>query len=92
MKRKEVYRIIDGERDYQDKKWGGKKHDEANTISDWIYYMESCLEDAKGYYVADEIPQEAVLDELRQVVALGIACMEVLGVPERILIEPKEYV
>ena len=28
MTREQVYEMIDRERDYQDQKWGGKKHDQ----------------------------------------------------------------
>lgn len=91
MKRKEVYKIIDGERDYQDKKWGGKEHDETHSIDEWINYMIICLGRACKADTFDNDSEKA-LDELRQVIALGIACFEIHGVPDRVKPLHDEYV
>lgn len=89
MKRNKIYKVIDGERDYQDKKWGGKDHDKEHGIIDWIEFMENILETAYQY---SELDEEKALDELRQVVALGIACFEIHGVPDRVIPLPDKYV
>jgi hypothetical protein len=86
MERKEVYKILDGERDYQDIKW--TKRNEENGIPDlnkpiaeWLTYMEHHLEKAKDavYYLQND----EALAEIRKVTALGVRAMEVNGCPER---------
>ena len=90
MKREEIYKIIDGERDYQDKKWGGEEHDKTHFPTDWLIYMQRCLN--KAMTADEEQDEEKLLSELRQVVALGLACFEVYGVPERVNVLPENYV
>lgn len=80
MKREEVYKIIDNERNYQDRKWKHKK-DEDNSLQDWIFYMGKTLSKATSYNNLGK--EEQALDEIRQLIALGVACMEENGVPER---------
>jgi len=87
MRREEVYKIIDNERNYQDRKWGGKSNDEGLGINDFILYMQHYLAKAieESVESTDSEVEEKCLEELRKVVALGIACMEVHGVPERFI-------
>jgi len=82
MERKEIYSILDGERDFQDSKWGGKQNDNYHEVESWVLYMQHYLTKAINR-VSTEKGTQGGLDELRKVVALGIACFEVHGVPER---------
>lgn len=82
MERSEVYRILDGERAYQDEKWGGKPHDNHHEVEAWITYMQHNLHEAIRAVSTEKGPQGA-LEHLRKVTALGVACFEVHGVPER---------
>lgn len=81
MTRKEVYKEIDIERDYQYVKWGGKEHDEKENIASFITYMENYLR-ASAYHTSHGT-DHAALEELRKVVALGVACLEINGCPSR---------
>ena len=77
MTREEVYKLIDGERKYQDEKWGatGRSISDAKTsVAAWIVYMEHHLQQAKNsiYY----LKEMGALDEIRKVAALAAACME----------------
>lgn len=76
--KEKIYKAIDGERWYQDKKWGVKK----NQVSSWILFMEHHLSKAK-MYVSTENDDENALHELRKTVALGVACFEEHKVPLR---------
>lgn len=82
MNREQVYEVINRERGYQDVKWGGKVHDNHHEVEAWIVYMQAYLNKAINR-VSTESGPHGGLDELRKVVALGIACFEIHGVPER---------
>ena len=77
MKREDVYKLIDGERDYQDNRWNDADrnvHDKDKSIAEWIIYMEKLLSDAqsKVYY----LDPEGALEFIRKTTAVGVACME----------------
>ena len=83
MERESVYKIIDGERDYQDSKWPEPRplSDDITPVAAWILYMETHLNKAKEFiYFLDE---KKALEELRKVTALGVACMENNETPAR---------
>lgn len=75
MKRGDVYKLIDGERDYQDSRENHSAFlDGAAKVADWIIYMEYQLQEAKKavYFLRSDI----ALEHVRKVTALGIVCME----------------
>lgn len=82
MDRKDVYKVIDGERSYQDIK--GELHDWApkHSVGDFIVFMQGYLNAAVARGSKDT-GWNGALEELRKVVALGVACFEQNGVPER---------
>ncbi len=75
--RTEVYEAIDSERDYQISKWGTL--DDRNNIADFIAYMQNYLDRARAANNPDS-PAESIR-LIRQVSALGVACMEKFGAP-----------
>ena len=86
LHRQDVYKCLDGERDYQDEKWGTQRTsngtpDEEKPVAEWINYMEFHLAKAKEkvYY----LKTEEALAEIRKVTALGVLAMEIHGCPER---------
>lgn len=86
MERREVYQRLDGERNYQDEKWGTRREadgtpDEEKPVAEWINYMEFHLQKAKNavYY----LNTQDALEELRKVTALGVRAMEIHGCPAR---------
>lgn len=90
MERREVYKCIDTERDYQDLRWFPRRElnetpDESKPPAEWINYIEFHLSKAKeGVYFLHD--QDA-LAEIRKVVALGVRCLEIHGCPERVIPE-----
>lgn len=75
MKRSDVYDIIDTERNYQDNKPGHtKERDESLSVAEWIIYMNNHL--SKAMDAVYDMNEEAALEEIRKVTALGVACME----------------
>lgn len=95
MLRKEVYKRIDEERKYQQKKWGRQAVEEERVlfqseeglesiheVETFILYMQDYLESARK--LITRLPDKTIaLDKLRKVVALGVACFEQHGCPER---------
>ena len=71
MSRADVYKLIDSERDYQEKKQA-RWDDSDWHISDWVVFIRRYLkkiDDWTGH------PKEQ-LDEMRKVAALAVVCME----------------
>lgn len=80
MKRKDVYKLIDGERDYQDEVWNENTTSSKGIHSpeEWIMYMEVYLEKAK-HICASEPTQTAVpraMEIIRKVGAMCVKAME----------------
>ena len=81
MERSEVYKIIDQERKYQDSKWTPDEHGN-HEVEAYMLYMHSYLQEAMSNISRTNGTREA-RDILRKVVALGVACFEKHGVPDR---------
>lgn len=78
MKREEVYKIIDSERDYQERRWNlGTRSgipDSEKHPADWLNYIDYCLHKAKE---ADyNLDQESTMDNIRKIAALAVRAME----------------
>ena len=88
MKREDVYKLIDGEREYQDERW---KNDimpsgtHIHTPEEWIVYMEDYLAEAKHILSRQEAPEcyPAAMAIIRKVTAMGVAAMEQIKTPAR---------
>jgi hypothetical protein len=68
-----VLKAIQSERAYQERKWPGHEH----SVGEWLLIMENCLADAKEAW--NKSGDRFALDEIRQVVATGVAAMEQRG-------------
>ena len=84
MKRNDVYRLLDGERDYQIERH--KQHvfphdDENHSVADWLVYMDEHLTRAKqAVYMLNF---NEAMAQVRKATALGVACMEFKDTPPR---------
>lgn len=78
--RTDVYAALDGERDYQDRKWGPAG--EQQQLPAWVLFMEDYVararREATNGHFAD------ALENVRKATALGVACMEEHGAPPRV--------
>ena len=81
MDRIDIFDVISNERDYQDLKWTPDKHGN-HEVEAYLLYMEHYLSEARKS-VSTTDGTEGALDSMRKVVALGVACFEKHGVPER---------
>lgn len=73
MLRKDVYKLIDEEREYQNKR-NSMEHDKAVPVEAWVLYMKYQIKKAeKALYCIDH---KAALERVRKATALGVVCME----------------
>lgn len=86
--RAEVYAAIDGERDYQEARKaseGSTSYNGSHTPEEFLIYMNDYLAEANhaAARVWGKDCKPAILNILRKVTALGVACMEENGVVVR---------
>lgn len=79
--REAVFAAITTEREFQDKKWGTiQQH--PHEVGGWMTIMRKLLSDAEAAW-SNGRGNQGALDELRKVVAVGVACMEQHGAVPR---------
>lgn len=81
MERKEVYSVINDERVFQDRKWGTIA-DRPKQVGAWLTLMRHLLTKAESDWATSSGDHNA-LDEIRKLVAVGVACMEQHGAVPR---------
>lgn len=79
--RQQAYNAIDNERTYQDAKWPEHKH----SALEFSVYMKDYLEELQHLCSRndDRITGPEVMNIMRKVTAMGVACMEQHGAPLR---------
>lgn len=77
LPREVVYSVIDGERDYQDKKWG-TVHARPKQVGAWLTLMRHLLTEAEAKWATSHGDTEA-LDIIRKLSAVTVACQEQHG-------------
>ena len=75
MIRKEVYMLVDEERDYQDDKWGS---DLKHSVEEWLIYIEDYVNETKHLLSRNSFDKtyEKAKCNLRKITALGFCAME----------------
>lgn len=81
MERAKVYGAIDTERNFQDRKWGTVK-EHPHEVGGWITLMRKLLHDAEVAWSSSR-GDSAALEEIRKVIAVGVACGEQHGLQTR---------
>jgi len=82
-----VLDAVVGERSYQDQKWGSIA-EHPHEVGSWLTIMRKLLTDAEAAY-AGRRGDAGALEEVRKVVATGVACMEQHGAPPRVRKSPE---
>lgn len=77
-----VFGVIRGERSYQDGKWGSIQ-DRPHEVGAWLALVQLHATRAIAAWAGATHDLEA-LNELRKVLAIGVACAEQHGLPERV--------
>ncbi len=85
MKRREVYQLLDEERDYQEGKFPGHRHELGAYFTLLQFLLRKAI-----YSWAGDSNDEKALSNLRKLVALGIACLEEHGAPSRVAEEDEK--
>lgn len=88
MERSEVYAVVDGERDYQNREWGTIEQ-RPKQVGSWLTLMRHCLAKAESNWATSR-GDESALHEIRKLVAVGVACMEQHGAVKRQTAEPPQ--
>jgi len=86
MERKEVYKLIDGEREYQEFRWNqnlrdGDVSDEQKPPAEWLNYIKYHLE--RGEITNYQLSKADTMEEIRKIAALAVRAMEIHGCPAR---------
>jgi hypothetical protein len=88
MKRVDVYKLIDVEREYQN---SIRKTLQQDTVADedkspeaFLLYIEEMLNQAKKE--AYKLNREGIQDHIRKIAGLAVASIEAFGAPPRIIL------
>ena len=84
MNRKEVYKLIDGERDYQDEIWDDM--DAGWTPAEWLSFIEGYVEKTKEALLGCptiEIGRSNQMAIIRKIAGLAVVAMENNDTPKR---------
>ncbi len=85
MNRKDIYNLINGERDYQDQQWGDI-YDPNWSPSDWLIFIEWYVDEAKkGLKGCSDVidGRNKQMNSIRKIAALAVAAMENNKTPAR---------
>jgi hypothetical protein len=80
--REEVYKVIDGERKYQNSLKGNRTDGSPKTVGDYLVMMDYYLAHAKEAWTANP-GIKMVLPDVRKLAAIAVRCMEEHGAPKR---------
>lgn len=83
--RAEVYRTIDGERDYQDRVWqeSGANGNGVLSIGEQILLIEEYAAQARTAWSREAAPEMDALGIIRKIAAIAVHAMEDHGVVKR---------
>lgn len=82
--RQEVYRAIDGERDYQEVKIKENNWNNPKRVGEFLSILRVLLADAeKKWYGESDVQPTETLSQIRKIAAVSVACMEHNGVVHR---------
>ncbi len=75
LTREEVYLQIDKEREYQQNKWG----DKPQSLPGYLLILKKEIDEAIDGWMKNSEGRDAPLNEMLQVAAVAVACMEQYG-------------
>ena len=80
MNRQDVYKLIDGERNYQDEKWlpMPESRHANHSPEEWFVYIEDYVNEAKHILSREAygICEKKAMDIMRKVAAMAVCAME----------------
>ncbi len=87
MIRAEVYKLIDNERDYQDRLGPDRTElppTHPREVGESLTMMATYFRRAQDGWT-EQAGNEAALDNIRKIAAIAVRCMEDHGAPERVI-------
>lgn len=79
MKRADVYKLIDGERDYQEALWPVNPLTEGEFIS----LLQDYVNQARTVWAREPKPCQATMGIIRKIASIAVNAMEQHGAPAR---------
>lgn len=89
LTRKQVFAAIVKERDRQDTKFGV---DKQQSVAGFLLVLEAELQEAKDGWIKGKIDKHAPLNEILQIAAVAVACLEKYGVSGNVVTADDQYV
>jgi hypothetical protein len=90
LSREQVYKLIDGERAYQDERWNPDTTASGglNSPQEWLTYIADYTAEAlhAGCREADQTVRPKQMEAIRKIAAMAVAAMEQLGAPDRLVV------
>ena len=85
MKREDVYKLIDGERDYQDLVWKENNVDSDHPlrIGEDLLLIEAYLRKAIDQWTVERRPEIQTMAIMRKIAGIAVRSMETNGAPPR---------
>ncbi|MGD0869047.1 MAG: hypothetical protein ABSB88_05820 [Bryobacteraceae bacterium] len=83
MTREQVYKRIDGEREYHDRKWPGHGHHVAAYLTYMHYYLQAMISSATLCEECELGYIQGARGGMRKFASLAVACMEENGISYR---------
>lgn len=85
LKREDVYKLIDGERVYQDKAWAENNPTATAplTIGEELLLLEVYLRDTIDQWKVEPRPEVKTMGMIRKIGAIAVRAMESHGAPPR---------
>ena len=82
--RPRVYKVIDGERDYQEAQIINNDWTNPKRIGEYLTVLRVLLTKAEqDWYKESDVYSNNTLSQIRKIAATSVACMETHGAPER---------
>lgn len=80
MKRTEIYKLIDGEREYQDKKWNSSTttSDGQHSVEEWLLYIHDYVHEAMHIHSrkAKQVADVESMEIIRKIAGMAVCAME----------------
>jgi hypothetical protein len=88
MDRLFVYELINGERDYQDKRWTSEtsRNSAQHSPEEWFTYIRDYIEEAQHILCRESFKTSdtKAMDIMRKVAAMAVCAIEQNGAPARV--------
>jgi hypothetical protein len=82
--RESVYKLIDGERAYQEEMWDNMDvHANELSVGDFILLVEEYAARARKEWSGHKYPEQPALEHMRKIAGIAVRCMETHGAPPR---------